>query len=215
MRQVQWRLDRTWSHTWAVATPPPPLTRRALLLLTIQLLLLQREFTSTSNYIFGTMADSKKTVLIVGGGAVGTLAAVNLEVGGLAQVTVVLRSNYNVVKDKGYTIESCDHGNLSGWRPSVGTFAGRITQAISLASNITKFATPSPTSSKKAYRHTTMSSSAPKTFPTFHLQLSILSPRHFPRIAARPSSCSSRMASTSKSLSCAHTQTSLFSPVSP
>jgi ketopantoate reductase len=67
------------------------------------------------------MADSKKTVLIVGGGAVGAIAAVNLEVGGLAEVTVVLRSNYNVVKDKGYTIESCDHGNLSGWRPSIGT----------------------------------------------------------------------------------------------
>jgi ketopantoate reductase len=67
------------------------------------------------------MADSKKTILIVGGGAVGAIAAVNLEVGGLAQVTVVLRSNYDVVKDKGYTIESCDHGNLSSWRPSVGT----------------------------------------------------------------------------------------------
>lgn len=65
------------------------------------------------------MADNKKTVLIVGGGAVGAIAAVNLEVGGLATVTVVLRSNYNVVKEKGYTINSCDHGNLDGWRPSV------------------------------------------------------------------------------------------------
>lgn len=66
------------------------------------------------------MTDPKKTVLIIGGGAVGAIAAVNLEVGGLATVTVVLRSNYNVVKEKGYTIESCDHGSLTGWRPSVG-----------------------------------------------------------------------------------------------
>jgi ketopantoate reductase len=66
------------------------------------------------------MADNKKSVLIVGGGAVGAIAAVNLEVGGLAAVTVVLRSNYSVVKDNGYTIESCDHGSLNGWKPSVG-----------------------------------------------------------------------------------------------
>lgn len=69
--------------------------------------------------LHSTMADSKKTVLIIGGGAVGTIAAVNLEVGGLATVTVVLGSNYNVVKEKGFTIDSCDHGTLNGWRPSV------------------------------------------------------------------------------------------------
>jgi hypothetical protein len=66
------------------------------------------------------MTDMKKTVLLVGGGAVGAIAAVNLEVGGHATVTVVLRSNYNIVKDKGYNIKSCDHGTLKGWRPSVG-----------------------------------------------------------------------------------------------
>lgn len=73
------------------------------------------------------MADSnKKSVLIVGGGAVGAIAAVNLEAGGLATVTLVLRSNYDVVKEHGYTISSCDHGNLKGWRPSVGMF-GNLT----------------------------------------------------------------------------------------
>lgn len=66
------------------------------------------------------MAATKKTVLIIGGGAVGAIAAVNLEVGGLAKVTVVLRSNYDIVNEKGYTIESCDHGTLNGWKPSVG-----------------------------------------------------------------------------------------------
>jgi ketopantoate reductase len=67
------------------------------------------------------MSDSKKkSVLIVGGGSVGAIAAVNLEVGGLAAVTVVLRSNYSLVKESGYRIESCDHGVLEGWRPSTG-----------------------------------------------------------------------------------------------
>jgi ketopantoate reductase len=62
----------------------------------------------------------KANVLLVGGGAVGTIAAVNLETGGLAAVTMVLRSNYQVVKEKGYTIESVDHGKLAAWRPSEG-----------------------------------------------------------------------------------------------
>jgi ketopantoate reductase len=67
------------------------------------------------------MSDfKKKNVLIVGGGSVGAIAAVNLEVGGLGTVTVVLRSNYNLVKESGYKIESCDHGVLEGWRPSTG-----------------------------------------------------------------------------------------------
>jgi ketopantoate reductase len=82
------------------------------------------------------MADSKKTVLIVGGGAVGAIAAVNLEAGGLATVTVVLRSNYNVVKDKGYTIHSCDHGTLNGWRPSIGMLQPTSATAV-LASRLT------------------------------------------------------------------------------
>jgi hypothetical protein len=78
------------------------------------------------------MADSnKKSVLIVGGGAVGAIAAVNLEAGGLATVTLVLRSNYDVVKEHGYTISSCDHGNLKGWKPSVGMF-GNLTLLLHL-----------------------------------------------------------------------------------
>lgn len=69
------------------------------------------------------MADNrKKSVLIIGGGSVGAIAALNLEAGGLASVTVVLRSNFNVVKEQGYTIESCDHGSLKQFRPSVGVF---------------------------------------------------------------------------------------------
>jgi 2-dehydropantoate 2-reductase len=59
-------------------------------------------------------------VLVVGGGGVGTIAAYNLEQGGRCSVTMVLRSNYAAVKEKGYTIESCDHGNIGEWRPAGG-----------------------------------------------------------------------------------------------
>ncbi|KAF2134727.1 putative 2-dehydropantoate 2-reductase family protein [Dothidotthia symphoricarpi CBS 119687] len=60
----------------------------------------------------------RNNILVIGGGSVGAIAAVNIELGGVSDVTLVLRSNYDVVNEKGYDIESCDHGNLKGWRPS-------------------------------------------------------------------------------------------------
>jgi ketopantoate reductase len=66
-------------------------------------------------------ATAKKSVLVIGGGAVGAIAALNLDVGGLAEVTIVLRSNYSVVNESGYNFESCDHGTVKAWKPSVGT----------------------------------------------------------------------------------------------
>ncbi|EME86935.1 uncharacterized protein MYCFIDRAFT_77273 [Pseudocercospora fijiensis CIRAD86] len=64
------------------------------------------------------MEKAKVNVLLIGGGGVGTVAAVNLEAGGLAEVSMVLRSNYQHVKTHGYSIESPDHGSISGWRPT-------------------------------------------------------------------------------------------------
>jgi 2-dehydropantoate 2-reductase len=60
----------------------------------------------------------KVRVLLVGSGGIGTMTALNLEQGGLASVTAVLRSNYAVVNEKGFTIDSCDHGKFQGWRPT-------------------------------------------------------------------------------------------------
>ncbi|GME49857.1 putative 2-dehydropantoate 2-reductase protein [Neofusicoccum parvum] len=62
--------------------------------------------------------EPKARVLVVGTGGVGTMACVALERSGGATVTAVLRSNYEQVKNHGFDIESCDHGKLSGWRPS-------------------------------------------------------------------------------------------------
>jgi ketopantoate reductase len=60
----------------------------------------------------------RKNVLVIGGGAVGAIAALNLEVGGLTSVTLVLRSNYDAVNENGYSIDSCDHGVLENWKPT-------------------------------------------------------------------------------------------------
>lgn len=71
------------------------------------------------------MANSEAqtaNVLLLGGGAVGTIAALNIESGKLGAVTAVLRSNFQAVRDYGYRIESVDHGKVTGWRPNKGTW---------------------------------------------------------------------------------------------
>ncbi|KAG9239572.1 2-dehydropantoate 2-reductase [Amylocarpus encephaloides] len=60
----------------------------------------------------------KTNVLLIGAGGVGTMAAYNLEAGGQASVTAVLRSNYSAVKVNGFTITSIDHGFVKEWRPT-------------------------------------------------------------------------------------------------
>lgn len=61
---------------------------------------------------------SKSKVALVGSGGVGTIAAYGLEYGGKAEVTAVVRSDYNLVKDKGYKINSCDYGGIDNFKPT-------------------------------------------------------------------------------------------------
>jgi ketopantoate reductase len=65
--------------------------------------------------------SEKSNVLLVGSGGVGTMGAYNLEIGGLATVTAVLRSNYEAVKNDGFNLTSMDHGDIKGWRPTTRT----------------------------------------------------------------------------------------------
>ncbi|CAA7266205.1 unnamed protein product [Cyclocybe aegerita] len=58
-----------------------------------------------------------KDVLVVGFGAVGTIYSHILKRSGLARVTAVARSNYDIVKDEGLHIESRKYGDIKGWRP--------------------------------------------------------------------------------------------------
>lgn len=50
------------------------------------------------------------------------MAAYNLEVGGKATVTAVLRSNFAAVQNDGFSIDSIDHGKVDGWRPTESTY---------------------------------------------------------------------------------------------
>jgi ketopantoate reductase len=62
---------------------------------------------------------TKSNVLLVGSGGVGTMGAYALETGGKAEVTAVLRSNYEVVTKQGFFIDSIEHGNgIEGWKPT-------------------------------------------------------------------------------------------------
>lgn len=65
------------------------------------------------------MTTPKARVLIVGTGGVGAMAAYALETGSLASVTAVLRSNYSIVEEKGFEIDSIEWGHdIKGWRPT-------------------------------------------------------------------------------------------------
>lgn len=71
----------------------------------------------------GYLNEKPANVLVVGGGGIGAIAALNLDSGRRAKVTIVLRSNYNAVEKDGYQIKSIDHGHLKGWRPHRGVCA--------------------------------------------------------------------------------------------
>jgi ketopantoate reductase len=66
------------------------------------------------------MADQKAKTLLIGCGGVGSIAAINLEASGRAEVSAVLRSNYAAVTRDGFSIQSCDHGIIKNWKPSKG-----------------------------------------------------------------------------------------------
>ncbi|GME69652.1 unnamed protein product [[Candida] boidinii] len=61
---------------------------------------------------------SKSKVLLIGMGGVGTIAAYALEYGGKAEVTAVLRSDYDLLKEKGFEINSVDYGHIPVFRPT-------------------------------------------------------------------------------------------------
>lgn len=64
------------------------------------------------------MADQTKAeILLIGCGGVGTMCAYNLQVGSQANVTAVLRSNYDAVDRRGFSISSIEHGEVAGWKP--------------------------------------------------------------------------------------------------
>ncbi|KAJ4184879.1 hypothetical protein NW755_008792 [Fusarium falciforme] len=64
---------------------------------------------------------AKSRVLVVGTGGIGTMSAYALENGGLAEVTAVMRSNYDAAVRDGIDIDSVQYGQIKAWRPTAIT----------------------------------------------------------------------------------------------
>ncbi|KAL4878164.1 ketopantoate reductase PanE/ApbA-domain-containing protein [Aspergillus karnatakaensis] len=60
----------------------------------------------------------KARILIVGTGGIGTVSAYSLERGGAAEVTAVMRSNYEAAIRDGIDIDSVQYGQVKAWRPT-------------------------------------------------------------------------------------------------
>lgn len=61
---------------------------------------------------------SQPKVLVIGSGGVGAIAALALTINGSTETTLVVRSDYDKVTDKGYTIRSATYGDIDNWRPT-------------------------------------------------------------------------------------------------
>ncbi|KAI5966381.1 uncharacterized protein KGF55_000690 [Candida pseudojiufengensis] len=59
----------------------------------------------------------KPKVLIIGSGGVGTISALSLTHNNKSEVTLIVRSDYELIKNQGYSIDSCTYGKLKNWKP--------------------------------------------------------------------------------------------------
>lgn len=57
-------------------------------------------------------------VLVVGSGGVGGISALSLSLNNKCEVTLVVRSDYDLIIKQGFKINSITYGQLEGWRPT-------------------------------------------------------------------------------------------------
>lgn len=65
------------------------------------------------------MSDSSQLpkIIVIGAGGVGVIGALSLYYKGLSNVSLVIRSDYDLVDKRGYKINSCDYGQFENWKP--------------------------------------------------------------------------------------------------
>ena len=63
------------------------------------------------------MSESKPNVLLIGTGGVGTIVAYGIYYVGKANIDVVVRRDYEKVKNAGWNIHSVDYGEIEHWKP--------------------------------------------------------------------------------------------------
>ena len=54
---------------------------------------------------------SKPKVLVIGSGGVGAISALSLTTNNKSKVTLVVRSDFELISNNGYSIDSCTYGN--------------------------------------------------------------------------------------------------------
>ncbi|CDO95561.1 unnamed protein product [Kluyveromyces dobzhanskii CBS 2104] len=62
-------------------------------------------------------AEQKINAIVIGAGGVGVVTAYSLYHNGVAEVSLVTRSDYDHVVEFGYKLESCDYGQIDSWKP--------------------------------------------------------------------------------------------------
>lgn len=61
--------------------------------------------------------SKKPKVLVIGSGGVGAISALSLTTNNKSEVTLVVRSDFELISNNGYSIDSCTYGKLTNWKP--------------------------------------------------------------------------------------------------
>lgn len=64
------------------------------------------------------MTVDKKEFLLIGPGGIGCMGAFTIDYNKKVNCSIVVRRDYEKVKENGYTIDSIDYGKIDSWKPS-------------------------------------------------------------------------------------------------
>ena len=77
-----------------------------------------------------TSTSRMPRVLVIGGGGIGIIAALNLYLGAACHVTMVLRSSHDKIIQEGFVINSIDHGKIASWKPHASNYTPLLSAIV-------------------------------------------------------------------------------------